>query len=139
MQHGMNIENVLSVGCPKCAMVTVSLPQLVRAASGMLPSHPLSISCRFDLVTTTFTSGAEVCIVKSPFYAVVAKCLYCLCIIIHPSCLPACLPACHQVTVDDHPHLPWKFASIHPCRHAAVMKKIMGMMADNGKEPRVDQ
>ncbi|CAI5525071.1 unnamed protein product [Closterium sp. Naga37s-1] len=43
------------------------------------------------------------------------------------------------VTIDDHPHLPGKYASVHPCKHAAVMKKIIGIMAANGVQPRVDQ
>ncbi|CAI5470267.1 unnamed protein product [Closterium sp. Yama58-4] len=43
------------------------------------------------------------------------------------------------VTIDDHPHLPGKYASVHPCKHAAVMKKIIGIMTANGVQPRVDQ
>ncbi|CAI5464933.1 unnamed protein product [Closterium sp. Yama58-4] len=43
------------------------------------------------------------------------------------------------VTIDDHPHLPGKYASVHPCKHAAVMKKIIGIMAANCVQPRVDQ
>eukprot|EP00271_Cylindrocystis_brebissonii_P018922 TRINITY_DN5523_c3_g1_i1.p1 TRINITY_DN5523_c3_g1~~TRINITY_DN5523_c3_g1_i1.p1 ORF type:complete len:317 (+),score=54.90 TRINITY_DN5523_c3_g1_i1:286-1236(+) len=43
------------------------------------------------------------------------------------------------VTIDDHPNLPGKFASVHPCRHGAVMKKIVDELASRGGEPRVDQ
>ena len=30
-------------------------------------------------------------------------------------------------------------ASIHPCKHAAVMKRIMEKMSEGGRELRVDQ
>ena len=43
------------------------------------------------------------------------------------------------VTIDKHPHLGIPFAYIHPCKHAAVMKKICDKLAENGKELRVDQ
>jgi len=43
------------------------------------------------------------------------------------------------VTIDSHPHLGISFAYIHPCRHAAVMKKLIDKQSENGKEPRVDQ
>lgn len=43
------------------------------------------------------------------------------------------------VTFDDHPHLGIKFAYIHPCKHASVMKKICQKFAASGKELRVDQ
>ncbi|KAI8998113.1 autophagocytosis associated protein [Gaertneriomyces semiglobifer] len=42
------------------------------------------------------------------------------------------------VTIEPHPHLQISMASIHPCRHAEVMKKIIERMKDSGKEPRVD-
>ena len=29
------------------------------------------------------------------------------------------------VTMEAHPHLPGPYASIHPCKHAAVMKTIV--------------
>ena len=45
----------------------------------------------------------------------------------------------HTVTVKPHPHLSAPFASIHPCRHADVMQKIVNNMKRVGKEPRVDQ
>lgn len=34
------------------------------------------------------------------------------------------------VTIDTHPHLNMNLASIHPCRHAEVMKKIIERMGD---------
>ncbi|KAF9408311.1 E2-like enzyme [Podila epigama] len=47
------------------------------------------------------------------------------------------------VTIETHPHLNMSLASIHPCRHGAVMKKIIEKIAsDEGKEEttvRVDQ
>ena len=44
------------------------------------------------------------------------------------------------LTLDGHPHTGTAAASVHPCRHSAVMKKIVDMMADgSGAEPRVDQ
>jgi ubiquitin-like-conjugating enzyme ATG3 len=43
------------------------------------------------------------------------------------------------VTMDAHPHLGVRFAYIHPCRHAEVMKRIMDRMREAGKELRVDQ
>lgn len=44
-----------------------------------------------------------------------------------------------QVTIEDHPHLPGKHASIHPCRHGAVMKKIIDVLMSHGVEPEVDK
>ncbi|CAN8264784.1 unnamed protein product [Cochlearia groenlandica] len=43
------------------------------------------------------------------------------------------------VTIEDHPHLPGKHASVHPCRHGAVMKKIMDVLMSRGVEPEVDK
>eukprot|EP00735_Rhodelphis_limneticus_P000968 TRINITY_DN1150_c0_g1::TRINITY_DN1150_c0_g1_i1::g.17352::m.17352 TRINITY_DN1150_c0_g1::TRINITY_DN1150_c0_g1_i1::g.17352 ORF type:complete len:292 (-),score=48.86,sp/Q0WWQ1/ATG3_ARATH/50.16/3e-96,Autophagy_N/PF03986.8/6.3e-45,Autophagy_act_C/PF03987.10/1.6e-26,Autophagy_Cterm/PF10381.4/2.6e-14 TRINITY_DN1150_c0_g1_i1:138-1013(-) len=44
------------------------------------------------------------------------------------------------VTIESHPHLSGvAYASIHPCRHSAVMKKIVDHLAESGKEARVDQ
>eukprot|EP00029_Vermamoeba_vermiformis_P014119 TRINITY_DN921_c0_g1_i1.p1 TRINITY_DN921_c0_g1~~TRINITY_DN921_c0_g1_i1.p1 ORF type:complete len:313 (-),score=121.83 TRINITY_DN921_c0_g1_i1:70-954(-) len=43
------------------------------------------------------------------------------------------------ITIDTHPHLNLPFASIHPCRHAQVMKKIVDLMLIKNKQPRVDQ
>lgn len=43
------------------------------------------------------------------------------------------------VTLDSHPHLGIRHASIHPCRHAEVMKKIIQKQMEAGKEARVDQ
>eukprot|EP00008_Paramoeba_atlantica_P013928 CAMPEP_0201476784 /NCGR_PEP_ID=MMETSP0151_2-20130828/1917_1 /ASSEMBLY_ACC=CAM_ASM_000257 /TAXON_ID=200890 /ORGANISM="Paramoeba atlantica, Strain 621/1 / CCAP 1560/9" /LENGTH=361 /DNA_ID=CAMNT_0047857269 /DNA_START=651 /DNA_END=1737 /DNA_ORIENTATION=- len=42
------------------------------------------------------------------------------------------------VTFDAHPHLESQQAYIHPCKHAEVMKKIIGNLAESGKELRVD-
>ncbi|PRP82954.1 hypothetical protein PROFUN_06731 [Planoprotostelium fungivorum] len=43
------------------------------------------------------------------------------------------------VTIASHPHTGIPQAYIHPCKHALVMKKIIGRMVDSGKTPRVDQ
>jgi ubiquitin-like-conjugating enzyme ATG3 len=45
------------------------------------------------------------------------------------------------VTLDPHPHLEHggRYASIHPCKHAPVMKRIVGLLAEGGKECRPDQ
>lgn len=43
------------------------------------------------------------------------------------------------VTIEAHPHLGYRCAFIHPCKHAAVMKKIIGRIVENGRTPRVDQ
>jgi len=43
------------------------------------------------------------------------------------------------VTIAAHPHSGIPQAYIHPCRHAAVMKKLVLRMIESGKEPRVDQ
>lgn len=43
------------------------------------------------------------------------------------------------VTIEDHPHLAGKHASIHPCRHGAVMKKIIDVLMSRGVEPEVDK
>jgi ubiquitin-like-conjugating enzyme ATG3 len=45
-----------------------------------------------------------------------------------------------QVTIEDHPHiLAGKHASVHPCKHAAVMKKIIDVLLSRGVEPEVDK
>lgn len=36
------------------------------------------------------------------------------------------------VTYESHPHLGIKEASIHPCNHAKVMKKIIDTIEGNG-------
>ncbi|CAF1244972.1 unnamed protein product [Rotaria sordida] len=43
------------------------------------------------------------------------------------------------VTMEQHPHLPGTgpMPSIHPCRHADVMKKLIQMVAESGKELEV--
>jgi len=38
------------------------------------------------------------------------------------------------VTVESHPHLGLPHASIHPCKHASVMKKIIDQLADAEKD-----
>ncbi|XP_015870009.1 autophagy-related protein 3 [Ziziphus jujuba] len=43
------------------------------------------------------------------------------------------------VTIEDHPHMPGKHASVHPCRHGAVMKKIIDVLMSRGVEPEVDK
>ncbi|KAH8552087.1 autophagocytosis protein [Umbelopsis sp. PMI_123] len=47
------------------------------------------------------------------------------------------------VTIEAHPHLNMSLASIHPCKHADVMKKIIERMAQSAQDPdndlRVDQ
>ena len=42
------------------------------------------------------------------------------------------------VTIDTHPHLPLSSASIHPCKHAHVMKKLLDSLSEGGKEPSVE-
>jgi len=44
-----------------------------------------------------------------------------------------------QVTIEDHPHLSGKHASVHPCKHAAVMKKLIEPLIAGGLEPQVDK
>ncbi|KAJ1925290.1 E2-like enzyme [Tieghemiomyces parasiticus] len=43
------------------------------------------------------------------------------------------------VTIEPHPHEKLSLASIHPCKHANVMKKILAMAQASGREIRVDQ
>ncbi|CEG67891.1 Putative Autophagy-related protein 3 [Rhizopus microsporus] len=45
------------------------------------------------------------------------------------------------VTIETHPHLSLNLASIHPCKHAEVMKKIIERMSSKDEENgiRVDQ
>mmetsp|Transcript_14365 Transcript_14365/g.16607 ORF Transcript_14365/g.16607 Transcript_14365/m.16607 type:complete len:81 (-) Transcript_14365:50-292(-) len=43
------------------------------------------------------------------------------------------------VTLEKHTHMDGaKQATIHPCEHATVMKKMIDIMMSNGKEPTVD-
>lgn len=37
------------------------------------------------------------------------------------------------ITMEQHPHLSLTMASIHPCKHAAVMKKLVAAAEENGK------
>jgi len=41
------------------------------------------------------------------------------------------------VTIEEHPHFGHRCASIHPCRHSKVMKRIVEAIVENGKEPKV--
>jgi ubiquitin-like-conjugating enzyme ATG3 len=44
------------------------------------------------------------------------------------------------VTIEAHPHLgAGACASIHPCKHASVMKKIIDRSKESGKKARVEQ
>ena len=43
------------------------------------------------------------------------------------------------VTIESHPHSGMKEASIHPCNHAKVMKKIIDTITLNGGTPQVHQ
>lgn len=43
------------------------------------------------------------------------------------------------VTVESFPHLSTNWASVHPCKHAVVMKKIIDQYSNVDKEIRVDQ
>jgi ubiquitin-like-conjugating enzyme ATG3 len=43
------------------------------------------------------------------------------------------------ITVDPHPHLPISAASIHPCRHADVMKRLVDNLLAAGKQFPVNQ
>jgi hypothetical protein len=43
------------------------------------------------------------------------------------------------ITVDSHPHLPISAASIHPCRHAEVMKRLVDNLIASGHEFSVNQ
>ncbi len=43
------------------------------------------------------------------------------------------------ITVDPHPHLPISAASIHPCRHADVMKRLVDNLLAAGKQFAVNQ
>ena len=43
------------------------------------------------------------------------------------------------ITVDPFPHLSLVAASIHPCKHAPVMKKLGATAEAGGKEFRVEK
>ena len=43
------------------------------------------------------------------------------------------------ITVDPFPHSSVVAASIHPCKHAPVMKKLGAMAEAGGKEFRVEK
>ena len=42
------------------------------------------------------------------------------------------------VTVDSHPHTGVRAVSIHPCKHAAVMKSLAEQLSAGGKQPKVE-
>ncbi|KAI6230327.1 Ubiquitin-like-conjugating enzyme ATG3 [Aphelenchoides fujianensis] len=43
------------------------------------------------------------------------------------------------ITIESHPHLPMQVASIHPCRHAETMKRLIKQLAGDGRELQVEQ
>ncbi|VDN06932.1 unnamed protein product [Thelazia callipaeda] len=43
------------------------------------------------------------------------------------------------ITMESHPYFRTAMASIHPCRHAEVMKRLIEQLAESGKELVVDQ
>jgi ubiquitin-like-conjugating enzyme ATG3 len=43
------------------------------------------------------------------------------------------------ITLDPHPHLAVSAASIHPCRHAEVMKKLADNISSDGREFPLEQ
>jgi ubiquitin-like-conjugating enzyme ATG3 len=43
------------------------------------------------------------------------------------------------VTIEAHPHLGEQHASIHPCQHSAVMKRIVDHLCAGGREPQITQ
>ena len=50
------------------------------------------------------------------------------------------LAANKTATIEAHPHLGnIQCASIHPCRHAPIMKKFVDKLTEDGSEARVDQ
>ena len=42
------------------------------------------------------------------------------------------------ITIENHPFLNIPTASIHPCRHAEIMKRIVDTLIENGITPRVN-
>ena len=54
-------------------------------------------------------------------------------------CFCVNVDANRTVTIETHPHRDIAHASIHPCQHAAVMKRIMSQLVAGGKVLRVDQ
>ncbi|XP_006837301.2 autophagy-related protein 3 isoform X1 [Amborella trichopoda] len=43
------------------------------------------------------------------------------------------------VTPGNHPHMSGDHVTVHPCQHAAVMKKIIDVLMSRGVEPEVDK
>ncbi|VDM69071.1 unnamed protein product [Strongylus vulgaris] len=38
------------------------------------------------------------------------------------------------ITVETHPHIDCDMPTVHPCRHAEMMKRLLDQLAENGKE-----
>ncbi|KAK6747326.1 hypothetical protein RB195_000496 [Necator americanus] len=38
------------------------------------------------------------------------------------------------ITVEGHPHIDCDMPTVHPCRHAEMMKRLLDQLAENGKE-----
>ncbi|XGW29178.1 hypothetical protein V3C99_008745 [Haemonchus contortus] len=38
------------------------------------------------------------------------------------------------ITVEAHPHIDCDMPTVHPCRHAEMMKRLLDQLAENGKE-----
>ena len=54
----------------------------------------------------------------------------------------SCLLPAAQVSLEAHPHIATGaglHASIHPCKHAAVMQKLCSELSTSGREVRSDQ
>lgn len=43
------------------------------------------------------------------------------------------------VTIDPHPHLSQFHASVHPCKHAPVMKSMIDHLVESNQVPSIDQ
>lgn len=43
------------------------------------------------------------------------------------------------VTIETFPHFSQTIASVHPCKHASVMKRIIDQYLEGSREVRVDQ
>ena len=71
----------------------------------------------------------------------VCVCVVCVCVLCVCVCVTLCVIQDHlnkTVTLEQHPHLPPPpRLSVHPCRHAEVMKRIMDMIAEDGRELEV--
>ena len=47
-------------------------------------------------------------------------------------------PRHSEAQVDTHPHTGLPTTSIHPCKHAQVMKKVIDDWVEQGMQPRHD-